>query len=116
MFKEIKDSWGYNLVKTVTGCMADIGGGAIAGAAAAMVPTGKMNPIQKFCLGVGAYGIARWVGKNAGIAFKDNLDETMDVLADYVDPSLQVYAEYNDKMRKEAEQAQSEEDDGPEVA
>ena len=113
MFKEIKESSVYDLLKTVTGCMADIGGGAIAGAAAAMVPSGKMNPIQKFCLGVGAYGIARWVGKNAGIAFKDNLDETIDVLTEYVDPSLDAYAEMK---RKETEQAQSEEDDGPEVA
>ena len=114
MFKEIKSSWGYNLVKTITGCMADIGGGAIAGAAAAMVPSGKMNPIQKFCLGVGAYGIARWVGKNAGTAFKDNLDETMDVLTEYVDPSLDAYAEMK---RKEAEEKaqQSEEDFEPEV-
>lgn len=114
MFKEIKDSWGYELAKTVGGAMANIGGGAIAGVAAAMVPTEKMNPIQKFCIGVGAYAIGRWVGSNAKIALKEDMDQTIDFLAETVDPSLESYAEMK---RKEAEeQAQSEEDDGPEVA
>lgn len=113
MFKEIKESWGYEFAKTVGGAMANIGGGAIAGVAAAMVPTEKMNPIQKFCIGVGAYAIGRWVGSNAKAALKEDMDQTVDFLAETLDPSLEAYAEMK---RKEAEQAQSEEDDGPEVA
>lgn len=100
MFKEIKESWAYDLFKKIGGAMADIGGGAIAGAAAAMVPSSKMNPIQKFCIGVGAYGIGRWVGRNAKQSFQEDMDENVDFLVEMVDPTISAYEELK---KKEAE-------------
>lgn len=77
---EVKDNSIYVLGKKVMSLMGDIGAGAIAGAAAALVPTGSMKPWQKFCVGVGAYGIGRWVGQQASTAIETEMDENVEFI------------------------------------
>lgn len=77
---EVKENAFYNFAKNVVGKMGEIGAGALAGAATAMIPTDKMNPIQKFCIGFGSYSIAKWVSKSSKQALKDDLDEIVDAI------------------------------------
>lgn len=103
MFKEIKGSWYYEIGKKLAGAAADIGGGAIAGAAAAMVPIEGLPWWKRAFVGVGAYGIAKWVGKNAKVSLQEDMDSTMDALVELVDPVIDLYSIQQDKKDEETE-------------
>lgn len=99
---EVKEHVIFVFGKKVMSLMGDIGAGAIAGAAAAMVPTDAMKPWQKFCVGVGAYGIGRWVAQQSSTAIETEMDGIADFLCRMYEPL---------KNAQEAYQKKDEEDD-----
>jgi hypothetical protein len=107
MFKEIKESWGYEIGKKLAGAAADIGGGAIAGAAAAMVPIEGMPWWKRAFVGVGVYGIAKWVGKNSKEALIEDMDKTMNALVDMVDPAIEMYTQAQEKAKETETETES---------
>ena len=100
---EVKENGFYILGKKVMSFMGDIGAGAIAGAAAAMVPTNGMKPWQKFCVGVGVYGIGRWVAQQSSTAIETSMDGTVDAICMMIDPIKQMAAAC-EKVEKEDEE------------
>ena len=110
---EVKENEFYILAKSIAGKMSEIGSGALAGAAAAMIPTDKMNPIQKFCIGFGAYGIAKWVSRSSKQAIKDDMDDFVQTICDNLGPIKNLAHAIADAQKETTEE--DEEEDSPEV-
>lgn len=81
---DVKTSAGYKVISTGLRIMSKIGAGALAGAACALIPTDKMSPVKRFCVGAGAYGIAQWVGRSAADAAEKDFSDTMEVITEAV--------------------------------
>lgn len=107
---EVKENGFYILSKKVLTMMGDIGAGAIAGAAAAMVPTAGMKPWQKFCVGVGAYGIGRWVAQQSSAAIETSMDNNVDIICGFIEPLKQVAKICEEAEKNEESEAVTEEE------
>lgn len=104
--EEVKSNFGYRLAKCLTKALGNVGAGALAGAAATLIPTEKLNPIQKFCIGAGIYGISKAAGYAASDAIERDFDDTVDAVCALAEPITQVADLY-----KEAEKKEETEDD-----
>lgn len=101
---EVKTSTPYKVATTGLRIMSKIGAGALAGAACALIPTDKMSPFKRFCVGAGAYGIAQWVGRSAADAAEKDFEDTTQVITEAINAVSQL-----DTVLKKDEATETEE-------
>lgn len=107
IIKDIKDSLFYSITKKIAGAGTYIGTGALIGVAMSKIPTDKLGPFKKACVGLGIWGTSIWISENAKQALMNDMDNTMDVLVETVDPLIEQYQEIK---QKESDNGETEEE------
>ena len=109
IIKDVKESWFYGLTKKIAGAGTYIGTGALIAVAMSKIPTDKLGPFKKACVGLGIWGTSIWVSENAKQALMNDMDNTMDVLVETVDPLIEQYQEMKKNETEDSDPVTDEE-------